>query len=561
MSDVLKLEIATIVSVHIIAICISIAALVTLYMKSNKTPAFKLFVWVEVSMISWMFFKILKTVAPTVEIRWFSIVAYYLAICLLEPVFLEFGYAYYHGHYLSNRKRFLIYIVAAIQFLVIVTNPSHHLFYKSFDFYSDYFGPLFYVHMIIEYTYILVGSIYCYKKVKEHLSHLQKKYRFLIASAILTPVIFNLIYISGSFRALIHYYDLKVIFDITPIAFTISLLMFMYATFRYEFFNLSPIMQHEIVYELDTPICVLSSRYEVVMANEKFKELLGQQYKRVVQKIVASNTAMFRSSARELKSEYAHKDRFYLLFIKKKNNQILITLDDITSYKLVEEDILSKKREYDHSNIKLKHLIEDLKKSSKEVARNFVAGELHDILGHSLVVTTKLLEVARLYSQKDRALSKRSLSDACISIDEGLAGMRDISKQLGNGIVYSGKVLEKGLEQILLRLDHTGLQTNLIVKGVLHPLTENQVEVIKKVCTELLTNTLKHGDATTLLMSVTITKLSIKILVIDNGAGCEILVCGNGLLGINDRLKCINGHAVFNSNVGEGFSTTIEIIK
>lgn len=563
MSSKLQLEIATIIIFHIITISVSIIAVVTLYIKSNKTPSLKAFIYVQSTMIVWMVFKVFKTVAPTIEIRWWCIVSYYGAICLLEVAFLEFGYVYYKGIALSKKIKLLVYIVPVIQFICILTNPYHHLFYSHYDFYSDSFGNLFYVHLIIEYLYILIGSIFCSFKFKKLLKHTGIVYRYLVVVAILTPVIFNLIYISGAFKGIIYAMKLTVIFDITPIAFTISLLIFVYVTFKYEFFNLSPIMEHEIIYELNTPICVLNEGYDVLFVNDKFKKIFYTDYKSEINMIINNNKSMLNSKEFEVKKEIWYGDRCFLIFRKtiSKGNEIqyLITFDEITAYKQVEYQTMKKKNDFDQANIKLNETIHILKETSKVGARSYVARELHDIIGHSLVVTTKLLEVARLYYKKDKNMSITALNDAVLSIETGISGMQDISRKTEIDSTYTGSFLKKELLKMLKHVRKTGVNTNLVFKGTLYIIDEKLFDVIKKVCTELVTNSLKHAKANNILLSINITTLSINILVIDNGIGCDKIIQGNGLSGIDNRLKIVEGKAQYNSSIGEGFSTNIYI--
>lgn len=565
MSSKLQIEISIIVILHIIAISISVVALVILYMKSNKTKSLKAFIIVQSTMIAWMIFKIFKTVAPTVEIRWWAIVSYYGAICLLEATFLEFGYIYYKGKLFNNKIRVLVYIIPIIQFIVVVTNPLHHLFYKTYDFYRDTFGILFYVHLGIEYIYILIGAVYCSFKFKKLLKHTSKIYRSLVAIAILTPVLFNIIYISGAFRDIIYALNLLVIFDITPMAFTISLLIFVYITFKYEFFNLSPIMEHEIIYEIDTPICVLNDNYEIVFVNEKLKKIFNNNCKKELKKIVKSN-GLF-SKDLDLKKEFWYKERCFLIFKKiirlKSSKQFLITFDEITSYKEVEKEIINKRNELDIANIKLNETINILKETSKEVARNYVARELHDIIGHSLVVTSKLLEVAQLYYKKDMEMTLTSLEDASLSIETGILQMKQVHEKVyeidDEALYKPGSLLEKEMENMLDYIKNIGIDATLVFKGGRNKIKINIFEIIKKICIELVTNSLKHSNASKLLVSITITKLSISILIIDNGKGCENIVPGNGLKGIYNRLVPVNGTIKYGSSKSEGLSTSIFI--
>ncbi|MBN2883019.1 MAG: hypothetical protein JXN10_05790, partial [Clostridia bacterium] len=151
MKEIAKVEILTICAWQLGALMAVLIAFVILYIKANRTETLKAFFSILAAIGLWLTGKILKTVAPTIELRWSFIVIYYFAICWLEVALLEFGYTYNRGRNMVTKKRLLLYILPTVQFFIVATNPLHHLFYSEFTFFSDQFGPLFYVHIVIEY--------------------------------------------------------------------------------------------------------------------------------------------------------------------------------------------------------------------------------------------------------------------------------------------------------------------------------------------------------------------------------------------------------------------------
>lgn len=560
MNEILKLEIQTICIVHIVAIVLSIIFFMIFYMKANKDHALKSFLAMQISMIGWMIFKIFKTVSPAVVSRWWFIVAYYLCACILEVAFLEFGYSYYKGKALSNKTRWIIYLFPIIQFIVILTNPYHHLFYATYDFWGDSFGVLFYVHTLIEYVFIAVGFSYCYKMFRLRFKNKNKWYKYFISSAILIPLILNFLYITKVIHRFVFAIGIPVIFDITPIVFTWSVMVFVYATFNSDFLSLSPILKHEIVHKLDTPICVLDSSFQVNYVNEKLNKIFFGNGKKMVERILT------KKDFRKLKSTEIHIDDYYLnIYINEVRTlletQYILTFKDISPYKSVEIELSKRQNELDNSNEELKKTINTLKETSKIGARNYVARELHDIIGHSLVVTIKLLEVARLYFTRDKKLSISAISDAATSIDSGISEMNAIknSDTLNNS--YTGKLLKKDISKMLNSIKNIDLITNLHFKGTFYSIDEKTFDIIRKVCTELVTNSLKHGRAKEIFISVNIKRDDINLLVMDNGKGCSNLIKGNGLKGIEERLKLIDGTVKFSTSKNEGFMSKISINK
>jgi signal transduction histidine kinase len=533
-------------------------------MRAKRDYSVKAFLVMQVSIIGWMVFKIFKTISPTEMTRWSFIVAYYACICIFEIAFLEFGYALYKEKPLSNKVKAVLYPIAMIQFLIVITNPYHYLFYSTYDFWRDSFGILFYVHIVIEYSFILIGFIYCARMFKRHLGNKNKWYRYIVVAAIILPLILNFLFITKVIHSFVFSLGIKVIFDITPIVFTWSTLTFVYVTFKDDLMSISPLMKHEIVHKLDTPIGVLDSAFDVIYLNEKMKSLLGYDYNKkskvIINQIKKDNPGLIQ----EIKTDIEIEGLYLIGFIKSvyslKETQYIITVMEVTSYKTLEIQTIGKQKELEKINKKLNKTIEVLKETSWTMARNYVARELHDIIGHSLVVTIKLLEVAKLYSKEDKSLSIEALSDAVVSIDTGMDSMDAISDKSSFESEYTGEILKKDLLKLLEDFKNMGIESNLIFKGSLYTISDKLYDIIKKVCTELMTNTLKHSEAKKIFVSVNIKKTVIDILVIDDGKGTSNIIKGNGLKGIEERLKLAGGSIHFNTSRGDGFMSKITIV-
>lgn len=556
MKDVLKVEIQAICTVHILVIIMAIVFVMIFYIKAKKDHALKAFIVMQISMIGWMIFKIFKTVSPTVSLRWGFIVAYYICACVFEVAFLEFGYAYYKDKPLPRKIRGFIYIVPVAQIIAVATNPWHHLFYKTYTFWGDSFGPLFYAHTLIEYIFVAIGFVYCYKQFQIRFQNKRVWYKYLVSSAILLPLILNFLFITKVIHRWVFAIGIPVVFDITPIVFTWSVLIFVYATFKADFLSLSPLLQQDIVHKLDTAIGVLDANFKVFYVNEKMDDLFKGRGIAMVKRIMKD------WKKNETLRDGIKLDGYYLRVHLNKVNirfaqQYIVAVEDITPYKEVEIELSKRQKDLDDSNLKLNQAIETLKATSKIGARNYVARELHDIIGHSLVVTIKLLEVARLYFKVDKNLSMSAVADASISLEEGIKRMNAVKSIEERPRIYTGERLENDLAKMLVHVKKIGLTTKLHVKGVHYGIDEDVFEVILKTCTELTTNAIKHSGCKEIFISVNVRKEDIYVMVMDNGFGTDCLVKGNGLKGLEERVEAIGGRVVFNTSKGEGFMAKI----
>lgn len=559
MNKRLMLEIFTIEIWHIFAIIISVMVFVLLYMKTVRTASLKAFLYVEINMILWMIAKVLKTVSPTVEIRWGFVVFQYLAICLLEASFLEFSYAYYRGKVFSMKTRVLVHILPLLQFVVVATNPLHYLFYAHFDFRGDSFGPLFYLHFAIEYLYIAIGIFFCIQVFREKFRHKNIIYTLFIALSISAPILFNTLYVTRILGDIFRRYQ-WVIFDVTPIIFSWSLLLFVYVTSKNEFFSMLPIMRHRIIYQLNVPLCILDSAGDLLFQNEMFRKAFGSPplMRQVRQSFFEFRKRESKEGLAAYERLFSHKEKTYRLQVKPLKSFIqlhyIFVLFDITSYVEAKESLLAQNQLIDIANQKLSQRIDLIRETSKIHARNYVARELHDIVGHSLVVAIKLLEVAQIETKKKARGGDASLKKALDCLFHGASQMKamQVQKSIGDGKPRGGPWLKERLTQLMDQLKDAGIQAKLYIKEEEAFVAPIIAEEIQKIAMELSTNAMKHARARHMIFSLSLGR-DIYFRVMDDGVGCKNLEKGNGLRGIESRVGSLGGHIDYEMDSEMGF--------
>src|SRR6056297_1205889 len=146
---------------HIFSIIFSLVFLSYIYLNARKSMLLYHYLILHGILLVWLIAKVFKTIAPTADIKWIFIVIQYFAVCFLGSVFLMFAYLYAKGKPFSPAKIIFINIPPTFFFLVVITNYKHHLFYSTYDFLGDTFGPLFYAYMICTYLYLVAGIYLC----------------------------------------------------------------------------------------------------------------------------------------------------------------------------------------------------------------------------------------------------------------------------------------------------------------------------------------------------------------------------------------------------------------
>jgi signal transduction histidine kinase len=84
-------------------------------------------------------------------------------------------------------------------------------------------------------------------------------------------------------------------------------------------------------------------------------------------------------------------------------------------------------------------------------------------------------------------------------------------------------------------------------------------QVILRCVQELITNTIKHARASKLELSLQ--KLD-NLLILkseDDGVGATLARLGNGLQGMKERVRALNGKLLIQSTPGHGFSVSITL--
>lgn len=178
-----------------------------------------------------------------------------------------------------------------------------------------------------------------------------------------------------------------------------------------------------------------------------------------------------------------------------------------------------------------------LAEASKTGERTRIAREIHDLLGHHLTALTINLQVAGRITQgeaKDKidqchGLAKLLLSD----VREAVSTLRDAPAV--------------DLEEVLVLAisDIPGIKISLQFDPELNLDDVVIAEVLLRSVQEAITNSLKHGKAKTAQITVNKTENAVSLNYSDNGVGVDVLLPGNGLTGMTERVEKLGGSIQF----------------
>lgn len=184
-----------------------------------------------------------------------------------------------------------------------------------------------------------------------------------------------------------------------------------------------------------------------------------------------------------------------------------------------------------------------LTESARMAERLRISRDLHDVMGHSLTSLTIRLDVASRLAQGEAA--------------EHLQCARGIAADLLNdvrAIVRQVRVQPVDLRATLHSLTEglVELKAHLILPEQLSPLDPARADAILRCVQEVITNTLRHADASELTIELQQRPDGeLVITAYDDGRGGEV-VAGQGLAGMRERFEMLGGSLAIAGQPGRG---------
>lgn len=199
--------------------------------------------------------------------------------------------------------------------------------------------------------------------------------------------------------------------------------------------------------------------------------------------------------------------------------------------------------------------------AGQEKERQRLANELHDDLG-GLLASIKLHFHTLLYTEDTESNKKFEKTDSLIN--EAYDKVRAIAHAKNSGVIAKEGFL-RSLEEMA---DKISIANNLTVTVIEHGLDErleNSIELsLFRIIQELITNVIRHSNATEANIHLTKHDDTLNIMVEDNGdgfdsSGITLKSGGMGIKSIDKRVAFLNGSMNIESEVGQGTTVIIEI--
>ncbi len=558
-SEKLAFEIYTIVIFHLSALVILFSYSVYICLRAKKTALLFSYMAVVAMIILWIISKILKTLAPTEWIRWLFIVIQYFGIDFLGYSLVVFAFVYTKNRLPSRAYMVGLAVLPAISFLAVATNPIHMKFYSYFDFYKDTFGPLFYITQSIQYIYLIAGIVILILGFKKQRIYYERRRLAVFFSYIaLIPILTNVYYILFKMNLAEWIFPFPV-FDFTPIAGSIALMLFMVPALYLRFFDISPISYHRLYQIMPQGIVFMNKRKNLYGANLTLQRMFGlhdgnalslnefadhilHHKENEKENLIAFLSGRISSPDYELTTEQA--DVFRISRRIQKKGHFLFYFDDISKISKNRTMLSRQNEELIEANQRLDLMAAKTRELAVAKTKAQMAQNVHDILGHSLTVVIGTMELAA-DDCKQNAESK--LNQAKELLSSSLSDLQNVF--YGQEIKWGQTSLTKALEH----LKNDSIQVEIAVHGNIYELNGAKTEAVFRLYQEAVTNSIKHGRAKTIYLILRYRAQEVELYAIDNGKGCSDIIKSYGLSGIEKRIVELSGTVDFGSDPDSGF--------
>jgi two-component system sensor histidine kinase DesK len=198
--------------------------------------------------------------------------------------------------------------------------------------------------------------------------------------------------------------------------------------------------------------------------------------------------------------------------------------------------------------IKLSH--DEVRRLAATAERERIGRDLHDLLGHTLSLITLKLELARKLSDRDPDASRRELSEAERVARHALAEVRSAV----TGIRSADLAAELASARLLLESSQVHLHYEAPPQG-LPPDIERGLALILR---EAVTNIARHAHATRARIAFEAETRAVQLCVQDDGRG-GVATDGNGLAGMRDRVRALQGTMTLESPRGGGTKLLVRV--
>jgi signal transduction histidine kinase len=218
--------------------------------------------------------------------------------------------------------------------------------------------------------------------------------------------------------------------------------------------------------------------------------------------------------------------------------------------------------ELEKANSELKSHAEQAKKLAISEERNRMAREIHDVLGHHLVVVNVQLEAAGKLLDRDPKEAREAVARAKTAASETLSEVRRSVRALGP-LALEKRTGHEALAALAREFRGTGIAVSFEVTGRERGLSPEAQLLLYRALEEGLTNALKYSGGSRVEARLAFEPSGVRLTVADNGRGPSgndhgLDGTGFGIPGLRERASALGGTVSADAADG-GFVLEVEL--
>lgn len=238
---------------------------------------------------------------------------------------------------------------------------------------------------------------------------------------------------------------------------------------------------------------------------------------------------------------------------------LLNKIDENKAIRRLNQELRSTASELELANIKLREYADEARENIKMKERNRLAREIHDILGHSLTSITTGIEASLQIMGMDVDLARKQLEKILELSRKGLVDVRRSVRELKIDSIAKYELIP-AIEKLIDDINgFSHIKVSMIIEGTILKLKDDEEQTIYRTVQESITNSIRHGHASTMTVSLKYVDHELNIDLWDNGIGCDLIEEGFGLQHIRERIEMLGGVISYESRPNEGFKTSLTI--
>ncbi len=234
-------------------------------------------------------------------------------------------------------------------------------------------------------------------------------------------------------------------------------------------------------------------------------------------------------------------------------------LDESIRIKKLNRELTESRDKLAVANVQLQIYSEQAEETAKIRERNRLAREIHDTIGHCLTGISLGLAAARelirsapdmLGTQLERLdeLSRRGLEDVRRSLKELRPDMLERN------------ILSDALTKLADEINNCSNRTvELRISAPMDNLNPSLQETVYRIVQESITNSVRHGNAQRIIISIDSENGALFLRIKDDGIGCSKVSEGFGLHYMRERILEKDGFVEIETQPGKGFEISAYI--